>query len=94
MRFNSLHLTAGEDARVLSPGSGGVICINAHRNPGQVVMEFNSEGMFRGWASLHRGSGDSSGEEVPLVNRRAQVGIWEELVDVDLNAYGRIVGEN
>jgi hypothetical protein len=76
----------GEDALVLSPDSGGVICVDAKH--GNVVMDFNSEGMFRGWAALrHAASG---------VARQAQVGIWEEMSDVDVNAgaHANSVGAN
>lgn len=44
---------------------------------GEVTMPFNSQGMFRGWAALRRGDERSARVQV------GQVGIWEELWDID-----------
>lgn len=108
MVFLAALLYAGEDARVLNAGSGGVICVDACRTPGAVVMTFNSEGMFRGWGVLRRAllrtsaeegsaegsaqgsaggsekgsdKGSDKGGEL-LLQRQAQVGIWQEMKDV------------
>jgi hypothetical protein len=69
----------GEDALVLSRGSGGVICVDGSRSPGQVVMDFNSEGMFRGCAALRRLPGGD------LVTT-GQVGIWQEMSEVGVKS--------
>lgn len=69
----------GEDALVLSRGSGGVICVDGSRSPGQVVMDFNSEGMFRGCAALRRLPGGD------LVTS-GRVGIWQEMSEVGVKS--------
>jgi beta-aspartyl-peptidase (threonine type) len=64
MEIGGLDLQAATDKvihQVLQEGDGGVIAVDA---AGNVVMNFNSEGMFRGVA-------DSGG--------RFQIGIWESL---------------
>lgn len=78
---------------LLPPGSGGVISVDGQ---GRVVMDFNSQGMFRGWAGSYSRSSleqcgvivegmSGSGENVAV----GQVGIWTELVDVDLSKSSR-----
>jgi predicted GNAT family N-acyltransferase len=87
---------------VLCPDSGGIVSVSGRT--GQVVMDFNSLGMFRGWAARSKETaeakgygvvgGDSSelkreatvGASAVGVGGVGQVGIWEELVDVDLGA--------
>ncbi len=66
LRLQNLGLSEAVDEvihGVLSPGDGGVVALQAN---GTIVMDFNSQGMFRGAA-------DSSG--------RFEVGIWPEDLD-------------
>ena len=74
---------------LLPPGSGGVISVDGQ---GRVVMDFNSQGMFRGWAgSYSRSALEASGVNTEVMGGNGenvtvgQVGIWNELVDVELS---------
>lgn len=58
---------------------------------GSIVMDFNSQGMFRGWAAKLPDSAGATSTSTSTVSgdgttssSRAQVGIWSELIDVSL----------
>ena len=66
--------------------------MDGSQDPGAVVMTFNSDGMFRGWAALRRAQTQPQEQQETVAHvtsngvyeRLGQVGIWQNMVDVAL----------
>ena len=81
MENGALELVIGTYGRALTVG--GLIAVDGQT--GEIVMDWNSLGMMRGWCTVTIDSDTSHDIEkasmkAPTIDRRGEVALWEDLV--------------